>query len=175
MWAILIGLTLPFSLSFLLCLLLSKLYAAREVIPEEGYFSVGLFIILLFWIIYLLAYYVKIIFISGNKVKIVFPFRLKCYRYDTSEIEQYEIYYNKGRYKEYETIYFQTNDKKIYTIMQYEYMNYKKMKAFIEKESSFGKVEKYYNWKRLGISCIISLVLAIGLITIYNLIIINGC
>ena len=175
MWAILGGLTLPFSLSFALYLLLSKLYATREVIPEEGYFPVGLISILLFWTIYLFVYYAKIIFISDNKVKIIFPLRLKCYCYDISEIEQHKIYYNKGRYKDFETIYFQTTDKKTYTIMQYEYMNYIKIKAFIEKESSFGEVEKYYNWKRVGISCITSIIFAIGLITIYNLLIINGC
>jgi len=60
------------------------------------------------------VYFVKIIITSNDRISIIFPFRFKRFNYNISEIEKYKVYTNSGKYKNYETLHFQTTDKNVF-------------------------------------------------------------
>jgi hypothetical protein len=167
-WAVVTGLILLFGPFYLIFGLLSRLYSNGETIPKEGYFAVGFFVTLGFWIILMLIYFVKIITISNDRIKIIYPFRLKSYDYNLSEIIMHKVYHNFGVRKNYETLHFQTIDNKLFMIMQFEYWNFKTIKDFVVNNTKTGEISKYHNLKVVLIVLVISIALAIGLIVIFK-------
>jgi hypothetical protein len=168
-WFILAGLIIipgPFYLTFGV---LSKLYQTGETIPREGYFPLGIFSTLGFWALLSGIYLVKIIIISNDRIKIIFPLRLKQYSYKLSEIVKCYRYKNPGKFKNYESFHFQTNDDNIFMISDFEYWNYKKIKSIIESNSKIDLISKYHNIRVVLILLMISVLLTIGLITIFNI------
>jgi hypothetical protein len=147
---------------------LSRLYIRNQRIPDEGFFSIGIFATIGFWVFLLMVYFVKIIITSNDGISIIFPFRFKRYKYNIAEIEKYKVYTNNGKYKDYETLHFQTTDKKVFMIMQYEYRNYKRIRSFFESNSTPGELSNYSNLIPSLILLVIAIGMTIGLIQIFN-------
>ncbi len=167
-WAILAGLLLLGCPIYLIFGVLSRLYIRNQRIPGEGFFSIGIFATIGFWFFLLMVYFVKIIITSKDGISIIFPFRFKRFNYNISEIEKYKVYTNSGKYKDYETLHFQTTDKKVFMIMQYEYWNYKIIRNFFETNSTTGELSKYSNIIPSLILLAVAIVMTNGLIQIFN-------
>jgi hypothetical protein len=174
-WALFSGLMLILGPIFLLYGVLSKLYFHCETIPQDGFFAIGFFSTLWFWVLILVVYYVKIVSVSEEKITIFYPFRFKHLSYNFKEILKYSTHYNNGRFKDYESFHFQTIDGRVFMIMQFEYWNYSQITRFIRSHVKSGEISRYHNLKTVLIGLVISLLLTIGLIFIYNRIIINVC
>ena len=174
-WAILTGLILLSGPTYLIYGVLTRLYLKNEIIPREAYFAFGVFATIGFWIVLLMIYFVKIIYISDKRIKIIFPFKLKSYDYETNQIVKYTINKNLGALKNYETLHFETADNKTYMLNQYEYWNYRKIKEYIENNSVKGEISRFHNIKNVLTGLIIAIFLTIVLIIVFNKFIINVC
>jgi hypothetical protein len=167
-WAIVSGLILLIGPASIIYGLLSQLYSLGKIIPKEDFLPLGIIITLLFWVIQMMIYFVKITEISDDNIRILFPFRLKAYNYKTSELVMHTVYLNYGRFMNYESLHFQTKDNKIFMIMQFEYWNFRKFKEFIVNNSTFGEISKFHNLKFVLIELGISIALTIGMIALFN-------
>jgi len=167
-WAMLAGLMLLAGPIYLIFGVLFRLYIRNQRIPDEGFFSIGIFATIGFWFFLLVVYFVKIIITSNDRISIIFPFRFKRFNYNISEIEKYKVYTNSGKYKNYETLHFQTTDKNVFMIMQYEYWNYEKIRNFFETNSTTGELSRYSNLITSLILLVIAIGMTIGLILIFN-------
>ena len=131
--------------------------------PLGLFIVLGLFTTLGVWTFILGVYYIKLISISSDNLSILFPLRLKKYKFKLSELQTHKTYNNFGRFVNYETLHFQTSDMKIFMIMQYEFWNYKKVKELIIKNSTIGEISNYHNLKTVLLLLAISLFLTFGI------------
>lgn len=168
-WSILAGMIIIPGPFYLTLGVLSKLYQTGETVPGEGYFPLGIFSTLGFWALLIGIYLVKIIIISDDRIKIIFPLRLKQYSYKLSDIVKFYYCKNPGKFKDYESFHFQTNDGKIFMISEYEYWNYKRIRSIIELNSKFDLISKYHNIRVVLLLLMISVLLTIALITLFNI------
>lgn len=162
----------PFSLFYFF---LPILYKKCEIILSKEYFAFGIYIFLSYFIIYCIICFVKIIIITGNNITILFPFKFKFYKYTNSDIVSYSIYTNYGNFGKYESTHFQTKDHFIFMMSQFEYWNYNKLKEFIQNNSAVGKISKFHNLKSILVGSLISIIMTILTIFLFNQIIKNVC
>jgi hypothetical protein len=167
-WAILGSLILLAGTTYLVIGLLIRLYHKHEIIPPEGYFPFGVFSTFWYFIILAGIYFVKTVTVKENAVTLFFPFRFKKYVYPWTEISHCYCESNWGRWKNYESFHFSTSDGSTYMIMQFEYRNYKKLKSVIQSHAEEDFIEKFHNLKVVAILFLISIVLTISTISVYN-------
>jgi hypothetical protein len=131
-------------------------------LPVGLFIILGLFSSLAVWTLILGIYFFKIITISSEHISIYFPFRCKKYKYKFSELKSHCTFSNSGRFKDYESLHFQTSDMRIFMINQYEYWNYKKIKDVITSSSENGEISKYHNGRKLLIFFALSIIFTFG-------------
>jgi hypothetical protein len=168
-WPILAGIVMlagPFGLTIGV---LIKLHNRGEIIPTEGYLPLGVFSTLGFWFLLLGIYFIKILVITNDNLKIIFPFRFRKYSYKPTDVIKYYTYENYGRFKNYESFHFQIIDGNIFMISEFEYFNYKRMKSFIESNSKSEFITKNHNGKAVLMLFLLSLLMTTALFTIFNL------
>jgi len=158
-WAVVAGFIILAGPAYLIYGFFSRLYTQNQIVSEREFFAVGIMTTLAIWSFLLMIFFVKIIIISDDRIRIIYPFRVKRFDYQVSEIEKHKLYSNHGRYKDYETLHFKTKDNRVYMIMQYEYWNYQEIRNFIKCHAQAGELSRYGN---LGVTLIL-LVIAIGL------------
>jgi hypothetical protein len=144
------------------------MYQKGEKIPPEGYFSMGILSTLSFLILQMAVYFVKIVVISNDTIRLIFPLRFKKFEYPLLEIKEYKIYQNYGHWKNYESLHFRTADGRIYDISQYEYWNYKRLRNLFEKKFTTGEVSKLHKLKVVLIMFLAAVVSTVILILGFN-------
>jgi len=173
-WALLAGLILLTGPIYLIYGVLSRLYIRCETISPNLYFEFGVLSTLGFWIIMLMINFVKIVIVTDDRLSLIFPFKFQRYNYKFSDLVKSSTNYNIGRLRDYETFHIQTKEGRFFMIMQYEYWNYKRIRDVIRQKTSNGEISRFHNVKPVFYGLIISILFTIGLILIFNKLIINA-
>ena len=108
--------------------------------------------------------YAKRITITPDAVTIYYPFAFRSFTYAFNEIIGHSRYPGyMVRYGSYESFYFETKDKKVFMLFDYEFYNYYEITNMISSKTEIIKISKFNYDKHTIRIIILSIIIALPL------------